>query len=484
MKKNLLLIIGLSFISILVMGQKYEKTLKSNKISDFKSRMNLSTATNALTQIRTKSLKATELEANKLVVPMVSTSNLKSAIVKKATIDTTHIYPWDFTTQDWGTVPIARLLKYYDEKQNLVQYRALSWHSDTESWVDSVQFFYKYNDANQLTSTLQQSWQFDGIENYSWLNVDNTLTKYNDLGQETTYVYQYWSYDTNDWMDIWQHEFTYDTNGNNTIILESYWDGSQWTSGMNSINKFDDFNHLILNTIQYWDYNSNNWINNYQYVYEYDSKGNNTSMAIQTWNAEGSYWNNYLLQSNTYNQYNKIDNYLVQMWDSFLFEWSDSQRGIYKYDSIGNNTCILGQAYDPYSKTWNSSWVNYYGYNDQNKQISSSSLYWDAGLGNWAVGMQTKSVKIDNSKQNAASTEIASTVVVYPNPAIDVITIRNNAAINQVQVFDVTGNVMLLQQYTGLTNIQLDVTSLKSGFYLLSIKNSDGSSATKRLVKK
>lgn len=484
MKKNLLLLVSLLSISVLVMGQKYVKTKKSGDISDFKSRIHMSTSTNPLDQLKTKSLKANELEANELVKPRTSKFQVKSAIVKKTTSDTTHIYPWDFEAQDWGTVPVARLIHYYDKQGNLVKYEALSWHGDTESWVDSVQFFYKYSDANQMTSTLQQSWQFDGIESYSWVNVDNVLTKYNDLGQETLYVYQYWSYDINDWADAWRHEFTYDSNGNNTIILESYWDGSQWTLSMNSVNKFDNLNRLILNTIQYWDYNSYSWINNYQYVYDYDSMGNNTSMKIQTWNPEGNYWNNYLLQSKTYNSFNKIDNYLVQMWDPFSFIWLDSQRGIYKYDKSGNNTCILGEAYDPYSDTWNSSWVNYFDYNDQNKQISSSSLYWDAGLGNWAIGSKTKNVKINDSKQSSAERAIAGSVILFPNPAINLVNIQNNAIIDQVQVFDIMGNEILLKRYSGLTNVQLDVPTLKSGVYFLTVKFLDGTSATKKFLKR
>lgn len=485
MKKNLLLLLGLSLLSVFAFGQQYEKSMRAGKISEFKNRMSISTTTNPINLIQAKTLKPTELEAHKLVVPVATKSYLKSAVVKQSTIDTLHIYPWNYLTQDWDTIPVAMLLSYYDQKQNLTQYRALSWHNDTQSYIDSVQYFYKYNDAGQIVNTLQQQWQFDGIENYSWVNIDNSVTEYNSLGQESKFVYQTWNYDTNDWLNAWQHEFTYDSIGNNTSILESYWDGSsQWTPGMKFVNKYDLLSKITLNLIQYLDNSTNNWINNFQYLYEYDANGCNISLRIQTWNTEEGGWDNYYLESLTYNNLKKIENYLVQVWDPFLFEWSDFERGIYKYDSNGNNTCILGQAYDSNSNTWNESWVNYYDYNDQNKQISSSSLYWDASLGSWASGSKTKSLKINKDKQNAAQPAVESTVEVFPNPVIDVISIRNKVGINQVQVFDVTGSEILLKQYSGSNAIQLDVTALKSGLYLLNIKNADGSFATKRVIKK
>lgn len=376
------------------------------------------------------------------------------------------------------------LLSYYDQKQNLTQYRALSWHNDTQSYIDSVQYFYKYNDAGQIVNTLQQQWQFDGIENYSWVNIDNSVTEYNSLGQESKFVYQYWDYENSIWLDIWQHEFTYDSVGNNTLILESYWDGSQWNPNINFTNVFDNLGHIVSNPILVWDNSSEGWIKAAQSIYKYDTLGNNITVLSQSWNADVNTWDNLRLKTISYDKSNKIDNYVLQNWDPFLFDWVYTQRGIYKYDTRGNNTCILGQAYDSNSNTWNSSWVNYYDYNDQNKQIACSSLYWDTNLGNWATGMQTKSIKINKDKQNAVQPAVESIVEVFPNPVIDVINIRNKADINQVQVFDVTGSEILIKQYTGSNAIQLDVTALKSGLYLLTIKNADGSSATKRVIKK
>ena len=491
MKKNLLLLVCLSFISILVMGQKYEKTQKSNKIAEFKNRMLVSTSKAPQTLIKLKSLKANELEANQLVIPKtIQKSNLKSVIVEgKNTIDTTHTYPWNYVTQQWDTIPFARLLSYYDAKHNLIQYRALSWHGDTKSWVDSVQYFYKYNELNQVLNIIQQSWMFDGIKDYSWVNVDNSITEYNSLGQESIFVYQYWDYENSTWIDSWQEKFKYDSIGNNTLIIESYWDGaSQWMPSINSINKFDTVKRTNLNLIQVWDDNSNNWGNAYQSIFGYDKRGNNNSITSQVINYDSGSWENCLFETIKYNSSNKIDSTFFQLWNPFLFDWVDSQRAIYKYDSIGNNICIVGENYDPYSDPnsdpWSNSWTNYYDYNAQNKQISSASLYWDSNMGIWATGSKTKSLKIKPFNQTVAEKPIITTLEIYPNPVSEIVNIQNNSAINQVRMFDMLGNEVLLNNYNGVPSIQLDMANMKSGVYILMVKDSMGNSTTKKLFKR
>jgi hypothetical protein len=305
------------------------------------------------------------------------------------------------------------------------------------------------------------------------------------LGQQSKFVYQYWNYDSNNWDDIWQHEFKYDEIGNNILTLETWWDGSEWTPGINFINKYDSLNHVILNLIKVWDNTSSIWTDAFQYIYGYDSLGNNNSLLLQTWNPDGDSWDNCQLETINYNSSNKVDNYLFQLWDPNLSIWYDSQRGYYKYDSIGNNICIVGEDYDQFSNTWITSWENLYDYNAQNKQISNSVLYYDAGPGNWYFGAKTKDMKIKNvvePKHIAVATAI--TLEVFPNPVSDFVNIRNSADISGVQMFDILGHEVMVKNNIGLNSFQLDIANLKSGSYLMKITDSKGTSTTKRLVKR
>jgi Secretion system C-terminal sorting domain len=486
MKKTLLLF-GLSAFYVLIFGQTADKVTKSNRISDFKNRMYLSTSKDPMAITKVKTLKAKELAAQELVVAKTfKNSNLKSAMTFKLLIDTTYTYPWNAETQDWCTVPVARMLSYYDYKHNLIQYTAFSWNYDTNDWQDSVQFFYKYNASNQLLDAMQQSWQFDGIKSYSWVNVENDIYEYNALGQELQFTAKYWNYDINGWDNSWQHEFTYDSIGNNISILEKDWDigSNQWIVSYNFVNKFDSTNHIILNTIQFFDYSTNLWFNGVQTIYSYDSFGNNISMLYQTWNPDEDSWDNCELELLNYNSFNKIDNFLFQLWDPYSFYWYDFERGSYKYDSTGNNICITGEIYDPYSDTWTMSWENLYDYNAQNKQTSNSVLYYDAGPGNWYYGAQTKNLKIKNTVEPKQVVAATTTLEVFPNPASDFVNIRNSADIVTIQIFDILGNAVTIKNGIGSNNFQLNIANLKSGNYFLNLKDSKGISSTKRLVKK
>jgi len=486
MKKTLLLF-GLSAFYVLIFGQTADKVTKSNRISDFKNRMYLSTSKDPMAITKVKTLKAKELAAQELVASKtLKNSNLKSAMSVKPVIDTTYTYPWNAETQDWCTVPVARMLSYYDYKHNLIQYTAFSWNYDTNDWQDSVQFFYKYNASNQVLDAMQQSWQFDGYKSYSWVNVDHYIYQYNKLGQESEFVYQYWDYENSIWVNSWQNEFTYDSVGNNTMILQTYWDAgsNQWDPGLNSINKYDSLSHITLNLIQVWDYDSNVWIDAYQSIYTYDKLGNNVSILSQLWYSDLGFWDNFLLETINYNSSNKIDNYLFQLWDDSQSDWYDSERGYYKYDSIGNNICILGQDYDQFSDTWITSWENLYDYNAQNKQTSNSVLYYDAGPGNWYYGAQTKDLKIKNTVEPKQVSSATTTLEVFPNPVSDFVNIRNSSDIVSIQMFDILGHEELVKNNIGLNSFQLDIANLKSGNYFLKITDSKGISSTKRLIKR
>jgi hypothetical protein len=472
---------------MLVMGQK---TINSGKVSEFMNHVYVSTSSDPMAIIKAKQLKVNELQAQELISTTTTTTTLKSSKQKAAvtfetgpSVDTTYAYPWDANAQDWSTTQVARMIKTYDAQHNLILYQAYTRNPDTYEWMDSVKFTYTYNEANQVVNVIQQSWQFNGINAYSWVNVDNYINGYNALGQKTKVVYQYWNSENNNWDNNWQQELTYNADGLNTSILESQWSsvGNMWKPNINSISTYNTINQLAVNPIRVWDVNTNDWVNTFQYVYNYDIFGNNISMLMQTWNSGQNLWENSIQKTMVYNSSNKIDNYLFQLWDVFLYEWKDSQRGIYKYDSIGNNICIIGQDYDASSNTWNMSWQNIYDYNNLNKQISSASLYWDLSSGIWALGSKTKSFKI--KLNNGSQQTITKNLKVYPNPAETTIIIETNSDINLVQMLNLSGQEVLLTKCCS-PSIQIDVTNLKPGLYLINIKNSGGTTYKEKIIKR
>jgi len=73
---------------------------------------------------------------------------------------------------------------------------------------------------------------------------------------------------------------------------------------------------------------------------------------------------------------------------------------------------------------------------------------------------------------------------VYPNPSNSLVTINNtlNALINNVQITDLNGRVVKTNNYASSTEIQVNISDLSAGVYMMSI-NSDQGSVTKKIVK-
>lgn len=73
---------------------------------------------------------------------------------------------------------------------------------------------------------------------------------------------------------------------------------------------------------------------------------------------------------------------------------------------------------------------------------------------------------------------------VYPNPAESYVTIESAEPLVQVNVYSISGTEVLRQVYNEANNVNLDVSSLASGLYLLRITKCDGTKETIKLKKK
>ncbi len=72
----------------------------------------------------------------------------------------------------------------------------------------------------------------------------------------------------------------------------------------------------------------------------------------------------------------------------------------------------------------------------------------------------------------------------YPNPAKNIVNITNteNIEVERITVFDVNGKLIYTKMYTNESTIQLDVSTLAAGTYLLHIDTTEGM-VIKKLVK-
>ncbi|MDQ6470215.1 T9SS type A sorting domain-containing protein [Flavobacterium sp. LHD-80] len=70
----------------------------------------------------------------------------------------------------------------------------------------------------------------------------------------------------------------------------------------------------------------------------------------------------------------------------------------------------------------------------------------------------------------------------YPNPVQDILTIKNNSIINDVEIIDVTGKSVVFKKINDLQS-EIDLSNLSSGVYLMKVK-SEGREKTIKIIKK
>ena len=96
-------------------------------------------------------------------------------------------------------------------------------------------------------------------------------------------------------------------------------------------------------------------------------------------------------------------------------------------------------------------------------------------MDNIRTSIQETALGTENNIKDALS------ISVYPNPATDIITIKTPTKIKEIKAINILGQVTIDQNGP---SEKLNISSLKSGIYILKIMQENGSIATKRFIKK
>lgn len=99
----------------------------------------------------------------------------------------------------------------------------------------------------------------------------------------------------------------------------------------------------------------------------------------------------------------------------------------------------------------------------------------------WGRGIWDFNMEVEDIDDSGLAEEEASSVLVYPNPAINeqvTVSVTENAL---VRLFDLSGQLVLSAQLTTGSNI-IDVSNLTQGTYMLVSQTNDGTTTSKKVV--
>ncbi len=187
---------------------------------------------------------------------------------------------------------------------------------------------------------------------------------------------------------------------------------------------------------------------------------------------------------------NSADYDMLSLYSMDVDEYERLGGFYYSYDAtleVGNDTTIVTKTWQ--AKKWYNLKVNidfttkkieYYIDNVKittstfNSQINSIKEF-DFEFDNYKSGFKVDNVKIQNL-DNLATSEIDKNMIqVYPNPSSDFINMKGIKDVEQISIFDGSGNLF----YQSNSAMPIDVKAWKSGLYLIKIKTKTTEATTK-----
>jgi hypothetical protein len=90
--------------------------------------------------------------------------------------------------------------------------------------------------------------------------------------------------------------------------------------------------------------------------------------------------------------------------------------------------------------------------------------------------------KISESGVGVEENLEGETVMLYPNPTKGLATVSSSNTLLSVELYDYTGRLISNQQNVNATQVQLDLSDVKSGMYLVIVNTTNGIRTVKPLI--
>ena len=322
----------------------------------------------------------------------------------------------------------------YDDNGFLVTLTSKEWNQQMNSWIDASKTYFSNSPDGKVNQFITQIYDPDEP---GWTNAQRVSYTYNPSGKPLTVVSENWT--GLEWRNFMMMTNTYDANGFlvNTLAQSFYAISPSWINFSQTIYTNNPNGTVNQSVMQTWD-GVSAWTNSRRSTYTYNPSGKTLTDLTEVW--LGSAWLNNNLETNTYDGSNYLINSLNQTWDLLLSAWKDNSQSICTNNPDGTPHQIINQAWNPITPGWNNEERITYTY---------------------------------NLPTGSRDTPDMINVIVYPNPAGSIITIRT-ADISPVSKFTVTdqnGRLVLTGLLTGETTT-INISSFKNGMYFLKIEGS------------
>ncbi len=260
-------------------------------------------------------------------------------------------------------------------KQKLDSTAYLVWQKNEQNFVFSNKDTFIYNEVFNITN--YQTYRWDNIAS-QWVNETQTINSYDQDQNLIEIIYKDWV--NNTWQYQTKLNFTYNTSNKLTQIDYYEWQNNAWEYTAKKEMIYTSEELLENETYFLKNYNSitEDWTPDYKIDYTYNTDGQQTLSQSYIWDDLKKIWNNNEKITATYSS-NLLQDEVTTIWDNDLAEWLNVYRSVYTYDHNGFIIEIDGMSWESSTSSWQYETQTILVRDTSNNIISSTDLYWQNG---------------------------------------------------------------------------------------------------------
>ena len=406
-------------------------------------------------------------------------------------------YDWDYDNNDW--IISSQEDFEYDAGGNVTMYVYAYWYDNVLIVKYKHEFTYDPK-GNEMTNT-RYDWDY---ENNEWIKMYRGESEYDADGNLTLYTDYEWidddwvqyykiehTYEAGyeilwmiyEWMDAWQStakgEYEYDAHGNETLYVESMWDGEEWMVMFKYKTEYEYDPSGNITVIVSYDWMDDDWMATSKNVYEYNAVGNVTMSASYGWDDDTNDWRGWEKYDYLYDDAtDELTTLTAYFWEDNI--WIESYKSEYEYDAAGNMTVSVSYYWE------NNAWLEAdkyeytfdldYSITDliipsdvylNNKKLEEKNYFWDGT--DWVESRVTTYYWSEQEIIDAIPDIITSaSLSIYPNPATTEIHVKrdSNERADYV-IYNNTGQTVMSGKLKDDSTIEIQ--SLSAGIYFLRV---------------
>ncbi len=445
--KKILFILGLTFISVLAFSQKAENNVKNveNYAKRVINRLNTGTIWVLDTIYGYTGLGGNDWDFDQTEITKSRNSHGLPLLIELAgELE---------GTEQW--VNIYQSTFSYFDNDTVFEFKVKEWNTQTNAWNTDLSYYDKKSEDGKLLEHFTRNW--DNDEQYFYAGNKDVYTYDGNLISTKK------SYDWNnsDWEDFSIDYYYYDSNGNDTLILQKRYIGTDnLRDNWRTRKTYNSENQLVTELEQMYDSYWDEWINYSKTEYSYQDDGKLKSQYTQRYDTDASDW--YDLSRTTY--YYNSDGLLDYKEEMDLQNINNSLKYEYTYNSHLDETSFFLYSYN--SKNWT---LFYKAYDTYDENYNQTSFYSQTLDGTWKNLLKEEYFWHTFTNIN---TPANSYVKIFPNPATDYLTIDADKIIS-VKIYNNSGQLVLSSD-----SKIVDISSIAQGTYNAVISTEKGNFRT------